>query len=294
MTISGQLGGFPVPESLAVTCSKTEERTRWLEGLPQLVRGLALRWELELGAPFTDDVTCSWVAPATRRDGTPAVLKVGMPHFEGEHEIDAMLFWNGDPTALVYEADREHGAMLLERCVPGTMLRTLPEPEQDVVMADVLRRLWRKPPESHPFRPLAAMCANWRQETLDARDAWVDPGMHREALQLFADLPASAPEELLLATDLHAGNVLRSERLPWLVIDPKPFVGDPAYDATQHLLNCSERLAADPIGLVRRFADLLEIDEVRVRLWTFARLAAECDDYWSWSDRLEIARTLAL
>ena len=63
MTISGQLGGFPVPESLAVTCSKTEERTRWLEGLPQLVRGLALRWELELGAPFTDDVTCSWVAP---------------------------------------------------------------------------------------------------------------------------------------------------------------------------------------------------------------------------------------
>ena len=25
---------------------------------------------------------------------------------------------------------------------------------------------------------------------------------------------------------------------PWLVIDPKPFVGDPAYDATQHLFNC--------------------------------------------------------
>ena len=117
--------------------------------------------------------------------------------------------------------------MLLERCVPGTMLRTLPEPEQDVVMADVLHRLWRKPPESHPFRPLAAMRANWRQETWTRCDRWVDPGMHREALQLFADLPASAPEELLLATDLHAGNVLRSERLPWLVIDPKPFVGDP-------------------------------------------------------------------
>ena len=38
--------------------------------------------------------------------------------------------------------------------------------------------------------------------------------------------------EVVLATDLHAGNVLQAERQPWLVIDPKPFVGDPAFDAT--------------------------------------------------------------
>jgi len=31
----------------------------------------------------------------------------------------------------------------------------------------------------------------------------------------------------------------------WLVIDRKPFVGDPAYDATQYLFNCDER-RADP------------------------------------------------
>ncbi len=55
---------------------------------------------------------------------------------------------------------------------------------------------------------------------------------------------------MLLATDLHAGNVLRAEREPWLVIDPKPFVGDPTYDALQHMLNCDDRLRADPVGLV--------------------------------------------
>jgi streptomycin 6-kinase len=63
---------------------------------------------------------------------------------------------------------------------------------------------------------------------------------------------------MLLATDLHAGNVLRAEREPWLVIDPKPFVGDPAYDATQHLFNCGARLRADPEGTISRFADCLE------------------------------------
>ncbi|MHB1836702.1 MAG: aminoglycoside phosphotransferase family protein [Solirubrobacteraceae bacterium] len=31
-------------------------------------------------------------------------------------------------------------------------------------------------------------------------------------------------------TDLHAENVLCSQREPWLVIDPKPYVGDPAYE----------------------------------------------------------------
>ena len=35
--------------------------------------------------------------------------------------------------------------MLLERCEPGTLLRALPEPEQDVVLAGLLRRLWRAP-----------------------------------------------------------------------------------------------------------------------------------------------------
>jgi streptomycin 6-kinase len=64
---------------------------------------------------------------------------------------------------------------------------------------------------------------------------------------------------VLLATDLHAGNVLRARREPWRVIDPKPFVGDPAYDATQHLRNCGVRLRSDPDGTIRRFADLLAV-----------------------------------
>jgi streptomycin 6-kinase len=100
-----------------------------------------------------------------------------------------------------------------------------------------------------------------------------------------------ADEGVVLATDLHAGNVLAAVREPWLVIDPKPFVGDPAYDATQHLLNCRERLRKDPLGTVRRVADLLEVDSQRVRRWLFARLAA-CPSNWS-DASMPLARTLA-
>jgi streptomycin 6-kinase len=81
-----------------------------------------------------------------------------------------------------------------------------------------------------------------------------------------------------LLTDLHHFNVLAARREPWLVIDPKPYVGDPAYDALQHMLNFPDRLAADPGGLADRMARLLDLDPRRVRLWLFARCVQESVD----------------
>jgi len=124
-------------------------------------------------------------------------------------------------------------------------------------------------------------------------EQWPDAGLVREGLRLFKELPETAEIEVLLATDLHAGNVLRAARDPWLVIDPKPFVGDPAYDATQHLFNCDVRMTADPIGTIHRVADLLEVDDERVRLWTFARAAAEPRSEWTNVGRMAIARATA-
>src|SRR5438046_2605684 len=98
--------------------------------------------------------------------------------------------------------------------------------------------------------------------------------------------------ELVLATDLHAGNVLHAEREPWLVIDPKPFVGDPAYDATQHLFNCTARLRSNSRDTISRFADLLGVDRQRVRLWLFARAAAEPRDDWKNCDWFRLARDI--
>jgi streptomycin 6-kinase len=216
-----------------------------------------------------------------------------MPHVEGQHEIEGLRFWNGDPTVRLLDADDDRGAMLLERCEPGTALRTAPEPEQDVVIAGLLRRLWRPVAAAHRFSALSVMVGHWRDETLAQADRWRDAGLVREGLRVFDELPHSAPAQVLLATDLHAGNVLRARREPWLVIDPKPFVGDPAYDATQHLRNCHSRLRADPDGTIRRFADLLGVDHDRVRLWLFARAAAEPRDDWNDGPFHELARAIA-
>ena len=212
---------------------------------------------------------------------------------EAEDEIAGLRFWNGDPTVRLLAADENLGAMLLERCQPGTSLRTLPELQQDRIIASLLRRLWRVPPQPNSFRPLSQMLGLWSEETLADASRWTDATLVREGLELFQTLPKSAGSEALLATDLHAGNVLRADREPWLVIDPKPFLGDPAYDATQHLLNCPGRLRSDLAGTLRRFADLLDLEEERVRLWLFARLAAEPRSDWSDPEARDLARILS-
>jgi streptomycin 6-kinase len=282
-----------VPTTLAENCEKTAERSAWLRRLPAVVGDLATRWSLEIHPPFDGtDGGAAWVAPATRADGSAAVLKLGMPHMEGEHEIAGLRFWSADPTVQLLEHDESLGAMLLERCEPGTSLRDLFEPAQDIIIAALLRRLWRKPPRNAPFRDLDVMTSHWHDATFADAERWPDAPLVRAGLQCFQELIRTTTTSVLLATDLHAGNVLRAQREPWLVIDPKPFLGDPAYDATQHLLNCRTRLLAEPEEIIRRFAELLGVDHERVRLWTFARAAAEPREQWD-DELLAIARATA-
>jgi streptomycin 6-kinase len=264
-----------------------------MERLPATVAELARRWDLALAAPFDhEDVNCSWVARARRADGTRAVLKLGMPHMEAEHEIQGLRFWNGDPTVHLLDADEELNALLLEACEPGTSLRALPEPEQDVVLASLFRKLWRAPSPPHPFRHISIMVDAWRAETLGQRAQWPDTELVMDGLRAFEELSRPAPHDVLLATDLRGGNVLRAEREPWLVIDPKPFIGDPAYDLTQHLKLSEERLWASPHETIARVAGLAGVDAERVRRWLFARAAAEPREEWD-AGWMEMARRLS-
>lgn len=260
-----------IPKRLAATCRRSPDRKEWLSNLPTVVDRLCSEWSLDLGAPF-DNSGAGWVTPDRNR---LVVLKVGMPHMEADQEIAGMRFWNGEGTARVIEHDEACNAMLLERCEPGTPLREVPEPEQDIILTGLLKRLWQIPPAPHPFRPLSEMTASWSASARRRSKKWFDPGIVEEGLRLFEELPRTADRNVLLATDLHAGNVLAAHREPWLVIDPKPFIGDPAYDVTQHLFNTERRLLADPDRTIRRVADLLEIDYERVCLWVFARAAID-------------------
>ena len=51
---------------------------------------------------------------------------------------------------------------------------------------------------------------------------------------------------MVVHQDFHGGNVLRAQREQWLVIDPKPLVGERAFDAASLLRDRRDELARDP------------------------------------------------
>lgn len=283
-----------IPTYLAQSVAKCgdDRRRDWLARLPTIIEELADRWSLRVGVPFEPGGECSWVAPVRDSTGQTLVLKVGFRHLESEHEAAALQQWGGEAAVLLHDAtdDDDTLALLLEACEPGTELRGQPEEKQDEIVAGLLRRLWRAPSEGHPFRPLQEMCDQWADEYAAKPDQRLDAGIARAGLFLFRDLARTADQSVLLLTDLHAGNVLAAEREPWLVIDPKPYVGDPCYDVLQHMLNCQERLAAEPLGFARRMADLAGLDGDRVVQWLFARCVQESPN---WPGMADIARELA-
>ncbi len=308
-----------VPVNLAHGTARSGDpaRTAWLEALPGVVAELAERWRLRLGEPFEPGGTCAWVAPARDADGRDAVLKVAWRHWEARDEAPGMAAWAGEGAAEVFAVDdhppaaaasgdeggneggSEEGdggttALLLERCRPGAPLTALPVAEQHGVVGGLLRRLHAVPvPDGRGFRSLTSMCDAWGASAARGHaqhPGALDAGLVREGLALWHDLPRDAGREALLVTDLHAGNVLSAQRAPWLLVDPKPHVGDPHYDVVQHLLNCAAELHADPAGLARRVAGAADLDGDRVVRWLFARCVQEC---WEWADLRPVARRLA-
>lgn len=285
-----------LPSQLVMNCQRAPERRVWLEAMPQLLERLVALWLLRLEAPFDHGGTCSWVCPVVCADGTQAVLKLAMPHMEGKDEIQGLRYWKGRTMVKLLAADDDSGAMLLERCLPGTTLRSEPEPDQDVIIAGVLKRVWetaKLAPGPADFRPLSQVIDFWCEETIAQKHLWPDAGLVNEGLRVMKKLARPAPTDVLLATDLHSGNVLRAQREPWLAIDPKPFVGDRSYDPVQHLMNCENRLHRNPAGLVDRIAGLTEVDPERLKLWTFARAAADPRDDWTNARWIDIARDLS-
>jgi len=281
--------GFELPRSLACPAAGDGHGdpawARWIAGLPGIVDDLARRWSLGVGRPFQPGGSASWVAPARTSGGDLVVLKVGFRHDEALDEAGGLLAWDGRGTVRLLDSCLTGPAiaLLLEACEPGTPLsRARPELERDVIVAGLLRRMWIKPPAGLAFRPLQAMCDRWTGQFEDDYAAarargedQLDPGLARAGIELFRQLPRTAGRAVLLSTDLHHENVLAAAREPWLAIDPKPYIGDPAYDPVQHMLNFPGRLAADPAGFAQRMAGLTGLDPDRVRHWLFARCVQE-------------------
>jgi streptomycin 6-kinase len=285
---------FQIPQAMVrnVPSMVGSEGQAWLDQLPGLLRELSKRWGISIDAPFPD-VWFNYVAPARRRDGSRAVLKVGFPHPELFTEIDALRLYNGRGAVQILEIDEEKAAFLLERLEPGKQLSSLEDDAEATRIAAAVMRQLRPPiPRKHRF-PTVADWANRGFRKLRAEfDGGTGPfprGLVEEAEMVFAELLPSMAEAVVLHGDLHHGNILSAHRAPWLTIDPKGVVGEPAYETGSLLRNPFPQLLDYPdVGRVlsRRIdilAHELGFERERIRRWGLAQ--AVLSAWWSFEDQ---------
>jgi streptomycin 6-kinase len=263
-------GGLPLTHPRLAWIEEVPEGRSWLERLPRLLEECAEQWSLELGDPIGDGFE-SVVVPAG-----DAVLKVRFPGRESEHEADALREWDGDGAVRLLAHDPEREALLLERARPGTLLSLEGNEAAVDVFVGLLPRLWK--PAGAPFRPLAEEAAWWIDYL--PRD-WEHLGRPFErslldaAIGRLRELAETQGEQVLLHQDLHADNVLRAEREPWLVIDPKPLAGEREF-AVAPLVRGYE-LGHSKRATLRRFDRLtseLDLDRERARGWAAGQAIA--------------------
>jgi len=248
----------------------------WIDALPEITGRLARKWRLELGEPFTGG-SVSLVLAVSQGDGTPAVLKVPFLDDENRREADALEHYGGVGVVRLYANDPETGAMLLERVTPGTQLNEHPDPDQAVAIAcQVLRRLWHPPRSDHRFPLVRDLALDWanRIPAMHRRYGKPFPGrLVEQAATLARELADSLGTPVVVNRDAHLGNILAAEREPWLLIDPKPLVGDRAFDGGYLLLDSLDDAPtpARAANLVAIIAEGLGADPERIQGWGLLR-----------------------
>lgn len=266
-----------------------EEGRAWLDCLPSILAACEQRWGLTIEPPF--GLSFHYVAPAVRDDGTPVVVKACSPTGEFTQEAEALRLFGGHGMAQLLDYDPANEVMLLERLIPGTLLKSVEDDEVATsCAASVMRQFWRPVPDKHPFKSVQ----DWGKGFTRLRQHYGGGNgpfprvLLEEAETLYEELSASMAEPVLLHGDLHHDNILAAQRQPWLAIDPKGLVGEPAYETGAWLRNPYPQLLQMPQPgriLARRidqFAEELGFERARIRDWGLAQ--AVLSAWWSVED----------
>ena len=246
---------------------------RFLADLPNLIAEASRRWNLTLGEPYS--LSYNYVCKATRKDGSFAVLKIGVPNGELTSEINTLRLYAGKGACRLFGSDPEAGMLWLECLDPGTTLATLENDDQATgIAAGLMCAIQRPAPAGGAFLSLRG----WFDELKNLRPRFGGstgpfPEKTVETVEeLLRDLFAEDGPQVLLHGDFHHFNILLSGR-GWLVIDPKGVVGPAEYEVGPLLMNPWGKMPAEQNAILRtqrRIAILAErtgFDPQRLQAW---------------------------
>ena len=257
----------------------------WLDALPALVAACERRFRVRVTgtAPQLSYNLVLWADAADRRgDEAAVVLKLSVRGDESLAEAGALAAFGGAGAVRLLDHWPDGRALLIERARPGGALGEL-EPDDRRAMevfASLAPELWVAAPAGFA----GPSVAQWTRGFARLRDRFgggtgpLPAPLVARAEGHFRELLDSAPPPRLLHGDLHYGNVLAAARRPWLAIDPKGAIGEPAVDVGYLVCNPSPHLLAARRPPARVLADRLAflpaalgLDRARIAAYAFAQ-----------------------
>lgn len=248
----------------------------WLAGLPYKIAQLQHSWELAELKPFPN-LSYNYILEGLQGN-IPVILKLSPDVDLIDKEAAALDAFKGFGAVSVLGI--KEGVLLLERAIPGDLLKnSLPKEKRIEIACKVISKLHQAPvPSKQEFPDI--------EEWLTAVDKeWDLPKDHLErARKLKKELiKKDLGRKVLLHGDLHQENIL-SNGNNWVVIDPKGVIGDPIHE----IWACVEDPAHDLKFLASYFGYSLQ-DVVE---WYYVRLIlASC---WQAEDGLDASLFLTL
>ncbi|MDN3509684.1 MAG: aminoglycoside phosphotransferase family protein [Candidatus Neptunochlamydia sp.] len=255
-----------------------KEGKQWLDSLPEITAKIADEHNLSDLTPV-NNMTFNYIASGYQND-KPIILKIGMNSKALAKEASCLKAFTKHAAAEVIAYD--NNIIIMQRSVPGSTLKDhFPDNDEEAtkILCASIKELHKASiPENHNFYHLSELFKALDQE-LDIPDKILTKAKH-----LRDELLSTTTKEVLLHGDLHHDNILQNGD-GWLVIDPKGFIGDPAFEPAAYLCNPipellhednAKQIVSDRIKLC---AEKLGLPEQRITDWLYAK-SVLC---WAWS-----------
>jgi streptomycin 6-kinase len=242
----------------------------WLDELPGVVGSLAREWSLTVG-PSLAGGHAALVVEVTLVDGTPAVLKIGVPGRDVGHEAVALRLANGVGCVKLLGEDVSRQALLLERLGPP-MYDVVADPvSRHTLLCDVAVRLWRPVGRDTDLPTGAALAQQyadrlptlWEQAGRPCSPATVADALECTHRRRLAHDDRSA---VLVHGDIHEMNALQASDGSYKLIDPAGLRAEPACDLGT-IVRCNPDLGDDLRARTEQLATRTGVDATAIWEW---------------------------
>lgn len=247
-----------------------EHGKQWLEALPDIVETLAEQWQLKNINPINFP-SYNYVAFCDQEPNNPVVLKISCDAQLIADEYKTHQHFNGLGSVKVFAYDDQLNAVLLERAVPGDVLKALDRDSAINIYADVVKKL-------HSCKQNDMTSYMTSEKWLQTIDRMQDNRLKKyicKAKEFVALLAKNPQEKKICHGDLHLENIILHGK-EYLAIDPKGVVGELAFElAAFDLLTDQEMQQEEVSSLIKqrvlKLSENAHCDKDRLFMWFYLR-----------------------